>query len=185
MARSVKAVPPLAAGYLYVRPHRTRWLVSERRLNHALDRLGKEHALANPDREQLRYEFGYACATRVNHLLEDPEVQRCLLGLGAYLAGACDRESLNKLAGEAARLANHHQGSKSIDGCGHAAVSATYAVAKAIEGKALEAASYAAYALVYAQGGSAAVADRESFEPEFEWQLRTLASLATRERNAA
>ena len=168
-----------------VRSHRTHQLVSERCLNYPLDRLAKELALANPDREQLRHEFGYACAPRVKHLLEEPEVQQCLLRLGAYLAGACDRESLNKLAVEAARLANHHQGSKSIDGCGHAAVSATYAVAKAIEGKALEAASYAAYALVYAQGGGAAVADRESFEPEFEWQLSTLASLATRERNAA
>lgn len=83
-----------------------------------------------------------------------------------------------RFAAEAARLANHHQGSKSIDGCGHAAVSATYAVAKAVEGKALEAASYAAYAVVYAQGGSAAVADHESFEPEFGWQLSALASLA-------
>jgi hypothetical protein len=59
-------------------------------------------------------------------------------------------------------------------------VSAAYAVAKAVDGKALEAASYAAYAVVYAQGGSAAVADRESFEPEFEWQLSALVSLANR-----
>ena len=57
-------------------------------------------------------------------------------------------------------------------------MSATYAVAKAVEGKALEAASYAAYAVVYAQGGSAAVADRESFRAEFEWQLSALAALA-------
>jgi hypothetical protein len=153
--------------------------VSERCLNHALARLAKELALARPGSERLRFEFGYACATRVKHLLEEPEVQQLLLGLGAYLAGTQDRESLNKFAVEAARLANHHQGSKSIDGCGHAAVSASYAVAKAIEGKALEAASYAAYALVYAQGGSAAVADREAFEPEFEWQLSTLSSLAS------
>jgi hypothetical protein len=147
-------------------------------MNHALDRLAKDIALTGPDRERLRLEFGYACATRVKHLLEEPEVEECLLGLGAYLAGTSDRESLRKLAAEAARLANHHQGSRSIDGCGHAAVSATYAVAKAVEGKALEAASYAAYAVVYAQGGSAAVADRESFEPEFEWQLSALMSFA-------
>ena len=147
-------------------------------MNSALDRLAKEIALADPDHERLRLEFGYVCATRVKHLLEEPEVEQCLLGLGAYLAGTGDRQSLRKLAAEAARLANHHQGSRSIDGCGHAAVSATYAVAKAVEGKALEAASYAAYAVVYAQGGSAAVADHESFESEFEWQLSALLSLA-------
>jgi hypothetical protein len=149
-------------------------------MNHALDRLAKDIALADLSHERLRLEFGYACATRVKHLLEEPEVERCLLGLGAYLAGTGDRESLRNLAAEAARLANHHQGSRSIDGCGHAAVSAAYAVAKAVDGKALEAASYAAYAVVYAQGGSAAVADRESFEPEFEWQLSALVSLANR-----
>ena len=149
-------------------------------MNHALDRLAKDIALADPSHERLRLEFGYACATRVKHLLEEPEVEQCLLGLGAYLDGTRDRESLRTLAAEAARLANHHPGSGSIDGCGHAAVSATYAVAKAVAGQALEAASYAAYAVVYAQGGSAAVADRESFEPEFEWQLGALASLANR-----
>jgi hypothetical protein len=61
-----------------------------------------------------------------------------------------------------------------MNGCGHAAVSATYAVANAINGKALQAASYAAYATVYASGGYAAVADREAFEPEFAWQLAAL-----------
>ena len=44
--------------------------------------------------------------------------------------------------------------------------------------KALEAASYAAYATVYAQGGAAAVADRAAFEPEFCWQLASLTALA-------
>ena len=149
-------------------------------MNFALDRLAKELAITDSAKERLRLEFGYACALRVQHLLELPEVEQCLLGLGEFLAGAADREHLRALAVEAARLATHHQGSKSIDGCGHAAVSATYAVAKAIEGKALEAASYAAYATVYARGGSAAVAERESFEPEFEWQLRSLAALASK-----
>ncbi|HEY3047113.1 MAG TPA: hypothetical protein VGJ72_06575 [Polaromonas sp.] len=147
-------------------------------MNYALDRLAKDLALADTGHERLRLEFGYACALRVKHLLEEPAVEQCLLGLGAYLAGSTDREYLRTLAAEAARLANHHQGSKSIDGCGHAAVSATYAVAKAVEGKALEAASYAAYAVVYAQGGYAAAADRGSFEPEFEWQVNSLTSLA-------
>jgi hypothetical protein len=147
-------------------------------VNHALDQLAIQVGLAEAGHERLRLEFGYACVTRVMHLLEDPEVEQCLLRLGAYLNGTGDREYLKGVAAEAARLANHHQGSKSIDGCGHAAVSATYAVAKAVEGKALEAASYAAYAVVYAQGGFAAVADRESFAPEFEWQVLSLAALA-------
>jgi hypothetical protein len=60
-----------------------------------------------------------------------------------------------------------------MNGCDHAAVSATYAVANAINCKAL-AVSYAAYATVYASGGYAAVADREAFEPEFAWQLAAL-----------
>ena len=149
-------------------------------MNFALERLAKELAISDQANERMRFEFGYSCAQRVQHLLEQPEVEQCLLGLGEFLAGAIDREHLSALAIEAARLANHHHGSKSIDGCGHAAVSATYAVAKAVEGKALEAASYAAYATVYAQGGSAAVAERESFEPEFEWQLRSLAALASK-----
>ena len=148
-------------------------------MNLALDRLAKDIALADPDRERLRLEFGHACVDRVKHLLEEPEVEQCLLALGAHLAGSGSAEYLAQLAARAAHLANHHLGSKSIDGCGHAAVSATYAVSKAIEGKALEAASYAAYAVVYAQGGSAAVADPESFESEFGWQINELASLAT------
>ena len=57
-------------------------------------------------------------------------------------------------------------------------MSASYAVANALQGKALEAASYAAYATVYAQGGSGAVADRASFESEFAWQQASLQSLA-------
>ena len=148
-------------------------------MNHALDQLAKEVALHEPANEHLRLAFGYACAMRIKHLLEEPDVETCLRGLGAYLSGSVDRDGLCELVVEAARLANHHQGSKSIDGCGHAAVSATYAVAKAIEGKALEAASYAAYAAVYAQGGYAAVAERGSFEPEFQWQLGMLAALVS------
>ena len=45
-------------------------------------------------------------------------------------------------------------------------------------GKARQAAEYAAYAAVYGQGGYGAVSDRESFEPEFQWQAACLASLA-------
>lgn len=150
-------------------------------MNPSLDQLAKQVDLNAPSNERLRLAFGHACVLRVQHLLEEPAVAECLGGLGQYLGGSLSRTQLEQLAAEAARLANHHQGSKSIDGCGHAAVSATYAVANALAGKALAAAEYAAYATVYGQGGYAAVADLESFEPEFDWQVQCLASLAGQE----
>ena len=60
---------------------------------------------------------------------------------------------------------------------GHAAVSASYAVANALAGKALQCAQYAAYAAVYGEGGYGAVADRASFEPELRWQVERLTAL--------
>jgi len=147
-------------------------------VNEALDRLAKQIDLNAPSNERLRLEFGYACALRVKHLLEKPAVAECLFGLCQYLSGSLSHSVLEQLAVEVARLANHHQGSKSIDGCGHAAVSATYAVANALDGNALQAAEYAAYATVYGQGGYGAVTDHESFEPEFTWQVQCLDFLA-------
>lgn len=149
-------------------------------MNDALERLAREIGLDEPGRERLRLEFGHACVSRVSHLLEDPAVVACLAGLGGYLDGSVDRATFDTLVADAASLATKHQGSKSIDGCGHAAVSATYAVANALAGKARQAAEYAAYAIVYGQGGYGAVADRASFEPEFDWQTECLASLAGR-----
>jgi hypothetical protein len=147
-------------------------------MNDALERLAEKLALNEPPNERLRLEFGYACARRVAHLIEEPAVADCLLGLGQFLGGALARDRLQELAVQAAELANRHQGSKSIDGVGHAAVSATYAVAHALAGRAVQAAEYAAYAAVYGQGGYGAVADRESFGPEFAWQVDCLSSLA-------
>lgn len=63
-----------------------------------------------------------------------------------------------------------HRGSNSIDGSAHAAVSATYAVANALAGRALEATSYAAYASVYSYSGYA-VTEPAAFEDEFAWQV--------------
>ena len=147
-------------------------------MNDALDRIAAGIGLADPSSERLRLAFGHACVLRVRHLLEEPEVEACLALLGKFLQGGASREELVAAASTASGLANSHRGSASIDGCGHAAVSASYAVANALQGKALEAASYAAYATVYAQGGSAAVSDRASFEPEFSWQCATLRALA-------
>ncbi|MFC5498606.1 hypothetical protein ACFPOE_13750 [Caenimonas terrae] len=151
-------------------------------MNDALDQLAAGLDLPAPEHEGLRLAFGHACVLRVQHLLEEPDVMHCLDVLGLFLQGRAGRDALAAAAQQAVRLANSHRGSASIDGCGHAAVSASYAVANALQGKALQAASYAAYAAVYAQGGSAAVADRGSFEPEFRWQCASLQSLAASER---
>jgi hypothetical protein len=154
-------------------------------MNASLDRLARELSLDAANLERLRLAFGFACAQRVRHLLEEPRVEACLAGLGGFLAGTVARSRLDELAAEAGRLANRHPGSNSIDGCGHAAVSATYAVARALAGKAVEAADYAAYAIVYAQGGAAAVAERACFEPEFAWQTGCLAALAEAQTSSA
>ena len=147
-------------------------------MNEALGRLAQQLQLDAPAHLRLRLEFGHDCALRVAHLLEEPAVVDCLARLGRHLDGTLDAAGLAEAAAEAARLANHHQGSKSIDGCGHPAESATYAVANTLSGRALQAADYAAYAMVYGQGGYGAVTERASFEPEFDWQVRQLAQRA-------
>jgi hypothetical protein len=148
-------------------------------MNQALEQFASEIGLAESDQVRLRLAFGYACISRIEHLLEETEVTNCLRVLGEYVNGTVDEASFQQAQKDAERLANQHRGSKSIDGCGHAAVSASYAVANAINGKALQAASYAAYATVYATGGYGAVAQPEAFEPEFRWQLNTLRELAS------
>ncbi|CUJ58890.1 Uncharacterised protein [Achromobacter xylosoxidans] len=143
-------------------------------MNIALERLARQLDLDAPRNETLRLAFGHACARRVEHLLENPQAMECLAILGRYIEGACGPQQLAQAAATASRLANHHPGSTSIDGCGHAAVSATYAVASALAGKALRAAEYAAYAAVYGQGGHGAVSDPASFDIEHAWQADCL-----------
>ena len=147
-------------------------------MNQVLESLAASINLAAPGHERLGMAFSHACVGRVQHLLDENAVQDCLAVLGRFLEGSAGRAELDQATQDAARLANGHRGSKSIDGCGHAAVSATYAVARALAGKPIDAASYAAYAAVYAQGGYAAVAERESFEPEHAWQVAALEALA-------
>lgn len=149
-------------------------------MNPPLEQLAARLALNDPAQERLRLAFGHACVLRVRHFIEEPAVADCLLVLGRFLEGTVDRAGLEAAAARASALAHRHPGSKSLDGAGHAAVSATYAVAHALAGKALQAADYAAYALVYGEGGYGAVAEQESFEPERRWQVGCLASLAGR-----
>ena len=137
------------------------------------------------DPSALRQAFALACVERVGHLLEDPAVMRCLEAFSAHVGGRADSSALAGVAAEAAALANRHQGSRSLDGVGHAAVSASYAVANALAGRVIPAADYAAYAAVYGAGGYGAVNDPESFALERAWQRETLARLAAAHRHTA
>ena len=153
-------------------------------MNEALGKLAHEAGLSEPRGDTLRYAFAYACANRVRHLLEQPRAIACLDVLRDFVEGRTSLPHLEAAALEAAQVANQHQGSPSIDGTDHAAVSATFTVAKAVAGQALEAASYAAYAIVYAYGRYA-VNDPSAFEPEFAWQVQTLRELAMQPRYPA
>ena len=146
-------------------------------MNHELSHLAAAIHINEPRHEALRLAFGLACASRVQHLLEDPQAIDCLAMLQAFVNGKLDRPTLAQATQEIAALANSHRGSNSIDGSAHAAVSATYAVANALAGRALEAASYAAYAAVYGYGGYA-VTDPSAFEGEFAWQVEKFKELA-------
>jgi len=145
-------------------------------MNSELSRLAAELELSGSDQEALRLAFGLACVSRVRHLLEEPGAVECLAALQAFVEGKLDPLAFAAARGEIAAIANSHRGSNSIDGSAHAAVSATYAVAKALAGDALEAASYAAYATVYSYGGYA-VGDPAAFESEFAWQVEKLKEL--------
>ena len=146
-------------------------------MNEALAKLAEGAGLSEQRGEALRYAFAYACANRVRHLLEQPRAVACLDVLRDFVDGRASMAQLQAAASEAAQVATRHQGSPSIDGTDHAAVSATFTVAKAVAGQALEAASYAAYAIVYAYGRYA-VNDPSAFEPEFAWQVQTFRELS-------
>lgn len=142
-----------------------------------LARVAREIGLMEPRREHARHAFALACVLRIEHLLEHPEAIAAVPVLRGHVAGEVDAATLATTAARVREVARSHRGSHSIDGSQHAAVSATNALANALEGRALEAASYAAYATVYAYGGYA-VTDASAFAPEIDWQLRELRRLA-------
>lgn len=148
-------------------------------MNKELQILFASNDLAADGQRSLRYAFAWACAERVRHRLEDARAIELLDVLKAYVEGRVDEAALAQAADEAAVVANRHRGSSSIDGSQHSAVSGTYAVAKALAGKALDAADYAAYSTVYGYGGYA-VNDPDAFAPEHSWQLSTLKTLLAR-----
>ena len=149
-------------------------------MNEALQALAISVRLADVDRLRLRLRFGLSCARRVAHLLEDPRATAAVAALQSFTEGRSTDEAFQAARRDVEAAARSHPGSISIDGAAHAAVSATHAVAHALAGRALEAASYAAYAAVYAYSGSA-VTDPSAFEDEFRWQVEELRRLATPE----
>jgi hypothetical protein len=146
-------------------------------MNEALARAAADVRLADAANEPLRYAFALACVERIAHLLEEPRAIAAVPVLRGFVGGTTTPDELQTTRDEVLRVANSHRGSPSLDGAAHAAVSATYALANALAGRALEAASYAAYASVYAYGGHA-VSDPSAFEPEDAWQAGELKRLA-------
>ena len=122
--------------------------------------------------------FGLACVEEVASNLENDDViavlnefRRCL----NVFAPTTEAE-LKRLALTISHLAASHPGSRSIDGTRHAAVSATYALARAVNGHAIDAAAYAAYSCVYGYGGYA-VSDPDAFSEVHQRQLLSLRRL--------
>jgi hypothetical protein len=146
-------------------------------MNNALTELASAVHLDDPGREGLRFAFALACVERIEHLLEDARAAGAVGTLRSYVAGTVDRATLIAVAHNVRDVARSHRGSHSLDGSQHAAVSATNALAHALEGRALDAANYAAYASVYAYGGYA-VSDPSAFAPEVAWQVKQLQQLA-------
>lgn len=145
-------------------------------MNAELLQLASENGLDSPHNDRLRLAFGMACARRAAAGLEDADAIDVLGQAESYLAGDAPSADLAALAQKAAQIATSHRGSSSIDGSKHAAVSATFALAKALAGRAIEAADYAAYSVVYSYGGYA-VNDPSSFEQEHRWQVQELQRL--------
>ncbi len=132
---------------------------------------------AVPPGDTQRLHFALACARRVQHLLENPEVMQQIEVLQSCVDGRCGKATLDRAAASAADLATRHRGSPSIDGTAHAAVSATHCVARAVAGDAQGAADYAAYAMVYSYSCHA-VTDPSAYAGEHAWQIDTWHALA-------
>ena len=145
-------------------------------MNTELQRLARAADLDAEAHAPLRFRFGFRCAQRVRHLLESPEALSGLDTLGAFVDGHADAAALASAQQRMAVVAGSHPGSRSIDGTAHAAVSATYAVYQAVAGRALQAAEYAAYAMVYAYGAYA-ITDPDAFAEEFAWQVSAFQGL--------
>jgi len=130
------------------------------------------------DSPELSMRFGLACVEQVSVNLETEASIEALGKFRSLMAdfGSDAQAQLQALASKMSMHASQHPGSKSLDGTRHAAVSATYALAKALSGQPVEAAAYAAYSTVYGYGGYA-VSDSESFAEVHTKQLELLNSI--------
>jgi hypothetical protein len=130
------------------------------------------------DDKLLLLQFGLCCVEDVASNLEDDDAISALNTFREFVANASQFSEIeiNKLATTLEAIAKSHHGSKSIDGTRHAAVSATYALAKAAAGLALDAAAYSAYSAVYGYG-SYAVSDPDAFTEIHQKQLSHLLAL--------
>jgi len=145
-------------------------------MNIELRALVDEVSLMSLEMERTRFEFCFACASRINHLLELDEALSAYQDFQSYLGGTLIQAEFESLQQSVFSIANTHQGSKSLDGTKHSAVSATYALANAINGNAVAAAEYAAYSKTYSYGGYA-VNDIESYQEEYSAQVAILKGL--------
>lgn len=145
-------------------------------MNNELRTLVDQMELNAPEMERVRFEFCFACASRINHLLELDEALSAYQDFKSYLEGELNLVEFENLQKSIFSIANKHQGSKSLDGTKHSAVSATYALANAINGNAVAAAEYAAYSKTYGYGGYA-VSNLESYQEEYSEQVNILKRL--------
>jgi hypothetical protein len=145
-------------------------------MNRQLRALVENVGLTTPEMEKTRFEFCFACASSINHLLELDETISAYQDFKSYLEGKVTQVEFEDLQKSIFSIANKHQGSKSLDGTKHSAVSATYALANAISGNAVAAAEYAAYSKTYGYGGYA-VSDLDSFQEEYTEQVKILKRL--------
>ena len=72
-------------------------------MNSELAHLASTLQLSAPESRELALKFSLACAKRIEHLLEEPEVIKCLGMLERYVAGKSSSESLAKAAEDAAK----------------------------------------------------------------------------------
>ncbi len=145
-------------------------------MNSELRTLVDQVGLNSPEMQRMRFEFCFACASRINHLLELDEAISAYQDFKSYLDNNLEQVEFENLQKSIFSIANKHQGSKSLDGTKHSAVSATYALANAINGNAVAAAEYAAYSKTYGYGGYA-VSDLESYQEEYSAQVGILKEL--------
>ncbi len=151
-------------------------------MNQALRQLADALELEAPGQAHLALAFAVACVQRVRHLIVDERALEALDTAAGYVAGDVDASEMQAASQAAMRIAQSHPGPGLTDGSGSAAVSATTGLARALNGKPVDAAGYCAYAAVYAYS-SASVTDPRAYDREYAWQvelLRTLAADASR-----